>query len=143
MDEVAAATLKQFILEAGGRAERALYAYYKAPSGIDSILRAAMSVLSCEGAQAAVAAQLEHLSEPARSSLLAAMHRAVIECGEPAASPDAIRRILIELSAALESRVPGSVTHALSRLDLVISLGQTDDHQMLLHPRACAVPGAE
>jgi hypothetical protein len=135
MSEAAGATLKRFLLQTGARAERALDSHYQGSSAqsIQSILRRAMGVLATEDAQAALALELEHVSEIARTDLLACMGSIATESCESASSPEAARRIIIELAAIVGQRVPESITHALSRLDLVLSLGQTDEHQLLSH----------
>ncbi len=134
MSDSTARLLEQFILRTGAIAESELRASYKASSldFIQSILQSSLTVLSSNDVQARLVSELEHLSESTLRDFLAAMSRTLAARDAPASLRETVRRILGALAEAVALRVPEPITHALSRLDLVLTLGQTDDHQALV-----------
>ena len=125
--------LEQLILRSGAWAERVLPVCYKTSSlsYIQSILQRALSVLSCENHRAVIAHEVARLGAGAQLALLADIRSASIELDAPHGNPDPARSVLIELAATVERS--GTIAHALSRLELVLSLGQTDEHQLMSH----------
>lgn len=134
MNNSTAGLVAKFIHDAGTIAACEVRAHYNGASFgmIDAILQGALSLLHCESAQAILVTELEHLSENTRSALLNAIADVGGDSCDPAHCRETTRSVVSELIATVEARIPAEIAYALSRLDLVLTLGQVDDHQALV-----------
>lgn len=129
-------TLREFLSSARSLAQRAINQYYTSSSGtsISAILHSAIAALSREDALDALCAEVDRLEPGVRASLLESM----FACARPPVSRtdvsflprlDASQQLVAAL-AILAGGLPSRLLDALSRLELTLTLGQTDDHSM-------------
>lgn len=126
--------LEQFLSGAHLVAQQAVKECYASASAesLQAILAAGMSVLMSESARTAICTTMSGLEQGTSMRLYTAMSRWTAASAETEISlprrAESSQVIVGEITELCAPRLPETILHALDRLRLALTLGQTDEH---------------